>query len=444
MSVDGEHHTSSLKCGHVYGRRCIEKWIRIKKKYCPQCHQAATKRDIRQVFMPTGETLVDTRQEADLLRQLEAERAKRVLVETELAKMRQLRKKDTFANLERTDASQQVCLLRPPDPIKKAKRVLVETELAKARQIETKDNLVNLDRGRVGAMLASTDSICVSSHASLVVYNLSKCSTETVLPQHSNSVRDIKVQCGMVLSCSLDKTTKLFKARSLSRTAVISIQCPSPVWSCEFLNESGSIVSCGLLNGTLLNFDLRKSNTPLSQTRKYCKTPIHSLHRVETNVLLVGALKEVAIASFNRSPHPTHVPLALSQSSEPFHLCTNVQLSQASGLVTVSCSRPTPQHVVYCLSSILDNKPLVIGKGMGHTCYPKHLSRTYIMDSTKSIYSVNAKTNSLYSWDVENSKVNSFRDVGPQITSDQTVFDIFQATPSGRIALVTDKSFRIM
>ena len=43
----GEHRISSLKCGHFFGRSCIEKWLRSSGDDCPNCNEKATKKDVR-------------------------------------------------------------------------------------------------------------------------------------------------------------------------------------------------------------------------------------------------------------------------------------------------------------------------------------------------------------------------------------------------------------
>lgn len=41
----------SLKCGHIFGQRCIETWIVAQRKHkCPQCNAKATKGDIRLLY----------------------------------------------------------------------------------------------------------------------------------------------------------------------------------------------------------------------------------------------------------------------------------------------------------------------------------------------------------------------------------------------------------
>lgn len=48
----GTHRIVSLKCGHLFGKSCVEKWVRKNKK-CPKCNQPNKLTDVRQIFAPT-------------------------------------------------------------------------------------------------------------------------------------------------------------------------------------------------------------------------------------------------------------------------------------------------------------------------------------------------------------------------------------------------------
>ncbi|CAI7990151.1 E3 ubiquitin-protein ligase RFWD3 [Geodia barretti] len=51
-SNSGAHRIASLKCGHLFGWNCIEKWVRGRggEGKCPQCNAKARKTDIRTIF----------------------------------------------------------------------------------------------------------------------------------------------------------------------------------------------------------------------------------------------------------------------------------------------------------------------------------------------------------------------------------------------------------
>ena len=45
----GEHRLVCLKCGHLFGENCIERWVKTNPK-CPQCNMPAKKQDIRKIY----------------------------------------------------------------------------------------------------------------------------------------------------------------------------------------------------------------------------------------------------------------------------------------------------------------------------------------------------------------------------------------------------------
>ncbi|KAJ2705885.1 RING finger and WD repeat domain-containing protein 3 [Coemansia sp. IMI 203386] len=59
--VSGPHRLVALKCGHLFGQSCVRKWLMqggrkagsgagLSKGKCPECNQAATRRDMRPIF----------------------------------------------------------------------------------------------------------------------------------------------------------------------------------------------------------------------------------------------------------------------------------------------------------------------------------------------------------------------------------------------------------
>jgi hypothetical protein len=55
----GKHRSVVLKCGHVFGKKCISAWLVEKKRKaeCPQCKEPSAKKDLRDVFLPVGSLL---------------------------------------------------------------------------------------------------------------------------------------------------------------------------------------------------------------------------------------------------------------------------------------------------------------------------------------------------------------------------------------------------
>eukprot|EP01125_Pyxidicula_operculata_P014976 TRINITY_DN5058_c0_g1_i5.p2 TRINITY_DN5058_c0_g1~~TRINITY_DN5058_c0_g1_i5.p2 ORF type:complete len:352 (+),score=56.99 TRINITY_DN5058_c0_g1_i5:1822-2877(+) len=84
--VNGEHRIVSLKCGHMYGKKCILKWLK-QTKQCPQCKEAAKPSDIIPLW--TGNIVaIDGAEKEKLQEDLRKEKIQRMKVETEKEQLR--------------------------------------------------------------------------------------------------------------------------------------------------------------------------------------------------------------------------------------------------------------------------------------------------------------------------------------------------------------------
>ncbi|RLN90274.1 hypothetical protein BBJ28_00017568 [Nothophytophthora sp. Chile5] len=82
--ISGRHRLVALKCGHLFGKKCIERWT-SDKRTCPNCNTAVRRTDIRPLFSDHV-AVVDNSGVEDMTQKYEAEKSKRIHVETELAR----------------------------------------------------------------------------------------------------------------------------------------------------------------------------------------------------------------------------------------------------------------------------------------------------------------------------------------------------------------------
>lgn len=79
----GDHVGASLKCGHLFGLKCIENWFSLNKaKLCPICKASNTKNDIRRHYISPPKPKAADNVMVSQLRQMEEElaRARRELI----------------------------------------------------------------------------------------------------------------------------------------------------------------------------------------------------------------------------------------------------------------------------------------------------------------------------------------------------------------------------
>lgn len=74
-TIGSDHRLCCLKCGHLFGRSCIERWIKEKgtQAKCPNCNKAAKKSDLRDLWCKTVKA-TDTTEVCKLQQLLENER----------------------------------------------------------------------------------------------------------------------------------------------------------------------------------------------------------------------------------------------------------------------------------------------------------------------------------------------------------------------------------
>ncbi|GLD54424.1 E3 ubiquitin-protein ligase RFWD3 [Lates japonicus] len=83
----GEHRLSALRCGHLFGYTCIQRWLKAQgtAAKCPQCNKKAKRSDIVLLYAPKLRALDNSEQES-LKKSLEREQSLRIKAELESAK----------------------------------------------------------------------------------------------------------------------------------------------------------------------------------------------------------------------------------------------------------------------------------------------------------------------------------------------------------------------
>lgn len=114
--------------------------------------------------------------------------------------------------------------------------------------------------------------------------------TYTYTPDSLQTIRDIRVssRSNVALTASMDKRLTL---TSLDSGACIhSLLLPVPVWSCDWSRTDGdNVFYCGLSNGSVLGFDTRRLNAPVSVLCPIGGPPVHSLLSHPTSAMLLAA-----------------------------------------------------------------------------------------------------------------------------------------------------------
>ncbi|KAJ8252573.1 hypothetical protein COCON_G00218850 [Conger conger] len=86
-TTTGEHRLATLRCGHLFGFKCIERWLRGDGAKCPQCNKKAKKSDIVPLYARKLRALDNSEQES-MRRSLQLEHELRRKAELESAQCR--------------------------------------------------------------------------------------------------------------------------------------------------------------------------------------------------------------------------------------------------------------------------------------------------------------------------------------------------------------------
>ncbi|KAM4011835.1 E3 ubiquitin-protein ligase RFWD3, partial [Anomaloglossus baeobatrachus] len=83
----GQHRLSALRCGHLFGFTCIDRWLKGGAAKCPQCNKKAKRSDIVVLYARTLRAL-DTSEQERMKSSLEKEQSLRRKAELESAQCR--------------------------------------------------------------------------------------------------------------------------------------------------------------------------------------------------------------------------------------------------------------------------------------------------------------------------------------------------------------------
>ncbi|XP_068709134.1 E3 ubiquitin-protein ligase rfwd3.S-like [Montipora capricornis] len=293
-SNSGSHRLSSLGCGHLFGRSCIERWLKAKggNDKCPQCNAPAKRKHIRNIYTKAIKSIDTTERDralADLEKEREArqraeEREARALLQYQLTKAEcetlgaKLRKQEELV-LSLQAKKSMLCskCSSECEGVSGGIRSYGQSTSSQSSMPQKSYILqTSFQVSQSGARVLAFDQ----HHAVLVV---SKPSPNQLFPGfgvvkvssldskhcefvqiHQKPLRDVAFSCrgdGLLLTAAMDKTVRVTSI--LSNTVVQTYNTPAPAWSCAWNDYDTNYIYCGLQNGTCLIYDVRNTDTYL-------------------------------------------------------------------------------------------------------------------------------------------------------------------------------------
>ena len=307
----GPHRLVALKCGHLFGLKCIKRWIKAKTTEksrnngqpaavakCPQCNAVARKNDIRLIYAKKLSAL-DVAELDRLQKSVTEERAARSKSETKLASV-ELQLSSTFRELQRCQDE-----LKHWKALYEQKYSQVGTRCDNFNtnnedhiQVSTDNSLKNGSfKLRYSARIsAGPDEQCrklvICPRQNMIITSLSGPQSATSTPNattsnshphglvkisvrdlkwqeripniHSNQIRDLckhPDDIGMILSTGWDQKMKITDVLR-TNSILYSFNMESKGWSCCW-SQCKNVALSGLANSSIIGHDIRMPNSPL-------------------------------------------------------------------------------------------------------------------------------------------------------------------------------------
>ncbi|CAL8360764.1 unnamed protein product [Lota lota] len=294
----GGHRLATLRCGHLFGHACIERWLKSQGQAakCPQCNKKAKRSDIVLLYARKLRA-VDNSEQEGMKKSLAAELSLRRKAELESAQCRmqlqvvteecgKLRKQ---VQELRTLISQAGCTSWSTG----GPGLSQQGEGSRGRQYAFSKALLVSQPGGC-RVLAFCPPLCAllasqpSPQATLVPgYGVKKVSMVNMkasqyVPIHSKQIRGLAFNTrddSLMLSASLDNTLKITSL--LTNTVVQTYNTGKSVWSCCWCLDNSNYVYAGLLNGSVLVYDTRDTSTHVQELLPLgARSPVPSLSYV--------------------------------------------------------------------------------------------------------------------------------------------------------------------
>ncbi|XP_074534635.1 E3 ubiquitin-protein ligase rfwd3.S [Halichoeres trimaculatus] len=385
----GDHRPSTLRCGHLFGHTCIQRWLKAQGPAgkCPQCNKKAKRSDVVLLYTPKLRA-VDNSEQESLKKSLELEQSLRRKAELESA---QYKLKLQVVTSQYGQAQQELQELRAL--MAQAGRNSLSSSSSSSSSASS--SLLSgvsqrADGSRPGqysfskAVLVSQNggsrvlSYCeplscllasqLSQHATLVPgYGVKKVSVVNMkasqyVPIHSKQIRGLafnRQNDSLLLSAALDNTIKLTSL--LTNTVVQTYNTGKPVWSCCWCLDNSNYVYAGLANGAVLIYDTRDTSTHVQELQplrsrcpvaSLCYIPRAASSSFPCGGLIAGSLEGGCFwEQVNETTYRPHL-LPLESSG-----CTDIQVETESRhcLVTYRPVRSNPS--LRCVLMALNRTP---------------------------------------------------------------------------------------
>ncbi|XP_008821195.1 E3 ubiquitin-protein ligase RFWD3 [Nannospalax galili] len=331
----GDHRPSALRCGHIFGYKCISQWLKGQVRKCPQCNKKAKHSDIVVLYTRTLKA-VDTCEQERIKRDLLKEQRLRKKAELESAQCR-LRLQvltDECTKLSSHVQDLETLIMQHRDQVMrhcKSSQALRRKCLPSSqsqRKYNFQKTFIVSQTGNCRIMAYSDGLSCLvvsqpSPQASFLpgfgvkMLSTANMKSSQYIPMHGKQIRGLTFSSwskGLLLSASLDNTVKLTSLET--NTVVQTYNTGRPVWSCCWCLDENNYIYAGLANGSILIYDLRNTSAYVQElVPQKARCPLVSLSYIPRAALaafpyggvLAGTLENASFwelkTDLSHSPH---------------------------------------------------------------------------------------------------------------------------------------------
>ncbi|KAK2581156.1 hypothetical protein KPH14_007965 [Odynerus spinipes] len=272
-TTTGEHRLCCLRCGHLFGRSCLLKWLQVScsasNRRCPQCNRKAAVKDIRMLYAKKL-VCIDTSELEVLKDQLSTVTAEKNRIEVELSKcsLRQKLYEQQLTNMKTHIAELESQLSTVKQDFNRCQSTSTKTStkfhLERSLEICKEDGCRVLDYNPWYGLLVVSQK---STNSLFAGYGIKKVDVENLVPRqfvflHTQAIRDITFhtsQQSVLLSVGFDKCAKLIDIQN--NIVMHTYTTDFTLWSCCWSGDDPNTFFAGTQNGSIMQFDIRQTSS---------------------------------------------------------------------------------------------------------------------------------------------------------------------------------------
>lgn len=295
----GEHRICALKCGHLFGLKCVNRWLASQqRKSCPTCKKRVIRSDIRYIYAKKL-IAVDTTELDIMKKQIDNLNEEKNRVQIELTRSLC---REHLLNDQVKDLKKQINNLNDIIEARKISTGKSQSQQNASYSSENKESVrlfkdksleICLHNGcRVLDANVRRDLIVSSMKSPNVLFTgygirkitISNYKPTMFIPLHVGIIRDVVFHpCKeYVLTASFDKSFKILDINSNSTSH--SVVTESPLWSSCWDITDENVLYVGSQQGSVSKYDMRQLSVPVKTlTFPSDMSPVVSLASLESS-----------------------------------------------------------------------------------------------------------------------------------------------------------------